>query len=365
MQLRDYTEKIEYLKSHQEAFIGAHTTRSIIRFLKRRSDAGDSFAMLYSLALKAEISNIKAKMFEFEGDETKKAAQYCIKHECLRQLCAEIRAWNLMHEDGLILYGYGVDYNAGLPVLYFNLPDTEQISFHDNIRRDMLVPRYPLEWDGYENTTLPKLRQGIINRYYAHISKFFDNSVIKTDVLEYPSDSELFDNIRTMNAEDENIHLKHEYIMKKMCGGLGYTNAMHEIKQSQKIEQENSCPTFIFRIVGVELERVTRLKNKDNTPDTAAVEGLVKNLINMKSKGRKFSAKVKVKKVRSLFGKYLVGIEFGTERGGIMKTSFYSSRTPLKKNSPSWIMRADVTPELPKNNIENMENFIENYIKTK
>lgn len=363
MQLRDYTEKIEYLKSHQDAFIGAHTTRSIIRFLKRRSNSGEPFAMMYALALTAEVSNIKAKKFELEGKDNKKTAQYRIKHECLRQLCEEIRSWNILHEDELILYGYGVDYNIGLPVLYFNLPDTEQISFHDNIRHDMQVPRYPLDWDGYENTTLPKLRQGIINHYYMHISKFFDDSVVKTDVLIYLSDSELFDNIRTMNSEAENVVLKHEYIMKKMCNGLGYTKVMHKIKESQKVEQENGCPMFVFKLVNVELERVTRLKSKDNTPNTAALEDLVKNLINAKKKNHKISAKVKVKKVRSLFGKYLVGIEFGTERGGIMTTSFYSSKTPFRKNSPSWIVRADVTPVLPINNVENIENFIKNYIK--
>ena len=365
MQIREYTEKIEYLKAHQEAFIGGHPMRSIIRFLKRRSDAGDPFAMLYGLALKAEISNIKAKMFEMEGDDDKKIAQYRIKHECLRQLCAEIRSWNLLHDDGLILYGYGADYEAGLPVLYFHLPETEQISFHDNVRRDMLVPSYPLEWDGHENTTLPKLRQGIINRYYSHIVKFFDDSVVRTEVLEYPSDSELFDNIREMNAEAEHAAMKQEYIMKKMCDGLGYTKVKHEIKESQKVEQTKGCPMYVFNLVDVELERVSRLKNRDNTPNTTGVEGLVKNLINMKAKKRDFSAKVRVKKVRSIFGKYLVGIEFSTERGGIMNTSFYTSRTPLKKNSPDWIMRADKTPELPMKNVENMENFIKKYIKTK
>ena len=360
---RDYTEKIQYLKEHRGAFIGEHTIRSVVRFLKRRSDAGDPYAMMFALALKAEVSNIQAKIYEFSGDENKRTAQYRVKHECLRQLCAELRSWNIMHNDKMILYGYGTDYEAGLPVLYFHLPDTEQISFHDHVRRDMLVPSYPMEWDGEENSTLPKLRQGIINRYFEHIHRFFDDTVVKTEVLQYSSNVEIFDNIRKSISEEENAAAKEEYIRKSMCDGLGFMKVQHEIKDSQKIEQENGCPPFIFKLVNAEYNRVCKLKSHDNSPSTSDVESLITNLKNMKAKKRKFETKVCVKKVRSVFGKYLVSIDFRTERGGTVTTSFYSSKTPLKKNSPEWISRADVTPELPSENVKNIEKFIKNYIK--
>lgn len=52
-------------------------------------------------------------------------------------------------------------------IMYFELPDMEQISFHVDLSDDELktYPQYAGTWDGQENATLRKIENAINARY--------------------------------------------------------------------------------------------------------------------------------------------------------------------------------------------------------
>lgn len=47
-------------------------------------------------------------------------------------------------------------------IIYFEIPNCKQISFHCDLESDLEVPNYDDEWDGLKNSTLEKLEEGIL-----------------------------------------------------------------------------------------------------------------------------------------------------------------------------------------------------------
>lgn len=67
-------------------------------------------------------------------------------------------------------YGYQeTDNYSAKYIIYFDLPNTNQISYHTNL--DVTdSPLYEKEWDGLENSTLDKLEESI-NLNFPEIAK--------------------------------------------------------------------------------------------------------------------------------------------------------------------------------------------------
>lgn len=56
-------------------------------------------------------------------------------------------------------------------IVYFELPDCEQISFHCTFKNPKELPRYEKEWDRKVNSTLGKLETAISKNYGNEIEK--------------------------------------------------------------------------------------------------------------------------------------------------------------------------------------------------
>ena len=367
--LKDYTEKIRILDELHADFIAGLSIKTVLGFLRTVSDKNDYLASVYMYLVKAEVENTNAKRSEFADDMKMRHQHYMIKHDCIQRAVIALSKWNNLNKDKLILYGYSVDYEVGLPVIYFNLPDTEQISFHDKLKRELNVPEYPFKWDGLENTTLLKLRQGIINRYHHLLKKKFpfkSNDIAELEINlpeEISQDDEIaFKNMRQMLAMTENPAAKEEYIRQKFCDGLGLIDTLHQIVEQRKKEQDAGCPKFVTDMLKAEYNRTKLRKAGYSGCDSGIVNSLINTLKNAKRKHKLEDVLVSVKKVHSEAGKYLVEFDVQTERGGLLQTSLYSTKTPLTKDSPEWIVRERNDAREPLNNVENLERFIKNYI---
>ena len=122
---------------------------------------GDIIAQSYRLALELQDTNIVAKR-QYGGyrDHTYEKKRNLLKE--LIGLCREQR-WVYGYQSSSVI---GVD-----SVIYFELPDMEQISFHTRMRElGGGIPHYPKPWNGKENYTLIAIEQAIMSRYGDAIS---------------------------------------------------------------------------------------------------------------------------------------------------------------------------------------------------
>lgn len=139
-------------------------TRKIKLFLNKKIKEGDIIAKLYRMALEIEDKNITAKkiMNKYHGYGYEYADKvYAEKHKLIRELIG-------LCIDNDIIYGYQVcDDISTNAIIYFELPNMEQISFHDSMSKEEIEKWniYLKEWDGKKNSTLRKIEKTILEKY--------------------------------------------------------------------------------------------------------------------------------------------------------------------------------------------------------
>lgn len=136
-------------------------TRKTKLFLNNLVKSGEKRAELYRIALEIEDENIVAKRYwgKYRRQHYEKKSLLILK---LIALCKEC---------GINTYGY--QEKCGLEtshIIYFDLPNCEQISFHCTLPNISNIPKYEGEWDGKINSTLPKL-ENAINSVYGELIK--------------------------------------------------------------------------------------------------------------------------------------------------------------------------------------------------
>lgn len=137
--------------------------RRIKLFLNKLVKQGDKVAEMYRIALETEDENIKAKDNWYYAD-----AHYNRKRELINRLI------DLCEENNV---EYGIqdsDVRDTSHVIYFELPNCKQISFHNSFDEADDLPIYTKEWDGIKNSTLPKIEQAILEHYPEEIKKLIE-----------------------------------------------------------------------------------------------------------------------------------------------------------------------------------------------
>lgn len=124
------------------------------------SESKDEYAELYKLALYAELNSYDAKHC---SNYNERETMYANKERHIKALAKLCKEHN-------IKCGYMIEYtHMTNAIIYFDLPDCAQISFHmklyDNELKTLLG-RYDGKWDGFENSTLVKLEDVIYKRYF-------------------------------------------------------------------------------------------------------------------------------------------------------------------------------------------------------
>ena len=352
-----FKEKIEILAGYENDFIAGQTLNKISSFLKKQ---GTEVAMMLYYALMAEFYNVKAKKYVLSDHQQKSRSSYRKKHEYLCSLINEIHSWNTNNPDELILYGGALDDVTGQPVVYFNLPNTEQISFHDQTKRDVPLPKYSLPWDNQLASTLVKIRQGIINNFHDEMD-FRYGSCPETTVIEFNPSEEDLANVKETSTEKERVWEQLNYMKKNLCG-VGSFETIHAIKKGWKEEVENQAPMFLVYMIHAEEERLDNRTNLIRTPSTDAVKKITGNFRKCAEKKRFLEYEIRFKKVKSVYGKYLVTFEATMKNNAHIKFSLYSKETLVKQNTPGWIKKDKSRKTETVDNIAQIEQFAKKFI---
>lgn len=138
-------------------------TRKVKLMLNKEIKGGDVIAKMYRLALEIEDKNIQAK--------DKKNYMYQDKiYADKKTLIDELI--NVCRENEII-YGYHKsDVSDTSHVIFFELPEMEQISFHCTFDSLEGIPEYNKEWDGKVNSTLGKVETSITKLYGKQIEEY-------------------------------------------------------------------------------------------------------------------------------------------------------------------------------------------------
>lgn len=151
--LEKNNELVESLRDNRKSFCGIGTNK-----IKRRLNKlakSDSVAKAYRLMLETEDKNIQAKDSYWKY----KDKIYAEKHKLINTLI------DLCRLEGYIFGKQKSDVRATSNIIYFDLPNCRQISFHCTLDNANNVPDYTKEWDGEVNSTLTKLEEAILNKY--------------------------------------------------------------------------------------------------------------------------------------------------------------------------------------------------------
>ena len=146
-QLNDDLVELLYDKRINMCSMG---TRRVKCFLNKQIKNGDKNAELLKLALEIEDANILAK--EHWNYST---AFYNKKKRLIDQLVQKCK------ENNIVFGIQKSDVEIVNHIIYFELPNCEQISFHNTFDSVKNLPIYDKEWDGKRNSTLLKLENAI------------------------------------------------------------------------------------------------------------------------------------------------------------------------------------------------------------
>lgn len=151
-------EELAYqLYVSRDDFCGIGTRKTKL-FLNKLIKQGNQIAAALRKALECEDVNICAKKY---GRSEWRDRNYNKKKVLINELIEICKANN---------YVYGIqdtdNYSTNY-IVYFELPNCEQISFHNNFALEDVcdLPHYDKEWDGKRNSTLPKLEQAITKSF--------------------------------------------------------------------------------------------------------------------------------------------------------------------------------------------------------
>ena len=147
---------IENLNESRTNFLGIGTNK-IKRRLNKISTT-DDIALAIRLALETEDKNITAK--NLYGSYREKT--YNLKNDLILKLI------QLFLKNPTWIFGIekkeGIETNT---IIYFEIPDMEQISWHNNFKKEDFknLPDYGKPWDGKVNSTLNKIAKTIKTKY--------------------------------------------------------------------------------------------------------------------------------------------------------------------------------------------------------
>lgn len=141
------------LKDYRKNALGIGTNK-----IKRRLNKINTLeSNIIRLVLEIEDVNISAK--KYRGDY--KNHYYNTKSELISELIS-------IYKENTMVYGIKNTNNYSTNnIIFFELNDGTQISWHNDIY-DKTVPKYEKEWDGMENSTLPKVFE-YIESYFPEI----------------------------------------------------------------------------------------------------------------------------------------------------------------------------------------------------
>lgn len=125
-------------------------SRKVKCVLNRYVNAGDPLARALRFALEAEDASIRAKMNPGYAEKI-----YNEKDKYINALIGICR------ENGYTFGVHASDVPGIKYIIYFDLPDCEQISYHFAQREMSGLPVYKKQWDGKENSVLGKLEKAI------------------------------------------------------------------------------------------------------------------------------------------------------------------------------------------------------------
>ena len=146
---------IEDLERARDEFCGIGTRKVKLRLNKLAKDNVD--ALYVRKLLEIEDVNIQAKRCEWWKYREK-------TYERKERLIYELISFCESHSE----YRYGVqgsNNHSVNGVVYFELQDGTQLSFHCMIRDFRRYRRYDGKWDGLVNSTLPKLEKYILEHF--------------------------------------------------------------------------------------------------------------------------------------------------------------------------------------------------------
>lgn len=146
-------ELIFQLKDKRLNFCGIGTNKIKRRLNKLSVD--NKLAKLYRVALEIEDKNIQAKNSTFNYKEK----IYEVKKKLIDELIH-------LSEEYPIIYGKQKSNIIDTTyIIYFEIPNCEQISFHTELSSPYKIPNYDKEWDKKINSTLIKLEKGILDSF--------------------------------------------------------------------------------------------------------------------------------------------------------------------------------------------------------
>jgi hypothetical protein len=136
------------LSEARENYCGIGTRKTKLKL--NRFATTDPRASAFRLALEIEDCSTQAKKYFGEWKDKK----YAEKSELILKLV------RLCQDHG---WTFGKHDSKGFPrwIVYFELPNCEQISFHTNLKTPEDIPDYEKDWDGKRNSTLLKLEKAI------------------------------------------------------------------------------------------------------------------------------------------------------------------------------------------------------------
>jgi hypothetical protein len=181
-------------------------------FLNSLVKKGDAIAKMYRLILEAENHNINAKKYRNTISFSYKDEYYEKKREVIEELIKEILEYNKTSEEKIVFGTQKSDVSETSLIIYFELPDCEQISFHTDISRGLMssVPKYKKSWDGKVNTTLPKIERAVNKRYSSELYAKYKKEI---DAYEEAKRLEAERLARLRKEEEERLEqqrIKHE-----------------------------------------------------------------------------------------------------------------------------------------------------------
>ena len=150
---RKREQKIQGLVQARVEFAGIGTRK--VKLALNKLAIADPYAHALRVALEIENVSLTAARY-FGGDcggQTYAEIAYLKKGENIEVLIG------IFESQGWVFGVLPSDVNQTADIIYFDIPGVGQLSWHYSPPEPL--PVYPGEWDGKENSTLPKLDQAI------------------------------------------------------------------------------------------------------------------------------------------------------------------------------------------------------------
>lgn len=171
-------ELVEQLECARDEFCDGLGTRHTKLMLNKLGKT-NRLAVLFRKALETEDCNIMAKRYfgSYRRDYYEKKGELLDE---LTELCDELN----------VTYGISkTDNYSTSHIIYFELPNCQQISFHFNPSKASSYPKYNKPWDGKVNSTMWKLDEAILKNFPNEVKAALEkkkNNELKKKKLQTP-----------------------------------------------------------------------------------------------------------------------------------------------------------------------------------